>query len=392
MLTKDFWVEIMKKKGIVGIVLIVMLIAVTGLSGCVGPWAVKTLGWDHINDAGTAVRIWGQLTITESPDNWNEGFVWDTQFHQNWNDYQYKVWADNHYGLGLFSLDIQNLTRSTTYHYRAFAENLKAENLIKIGAEGTFIPGGPRVVTDNATNIGLTQATINGNLWNLGGAASCEVFFLYGTDQNVLDIPTTHENMTGTGLFNATLMGLTTNTTYFYKAVAKNDVDAWSGVILSVTPGQPVIVTRQPGEIGKNYAILKGELWSTSGTATCDVWFVYGDKSPNDLNRSTAPQTMNTTGPFQKRINNLSATTKYWYQAVGFNGIAMGRGVIYEFTTTPTDQPLTSGVLGTPYNPSAGSIQKDILQRLPIRYATFIEHHPQLLQKYPMLFRWLRHY
>jgi hypothetical protein len=101
---------------------------------------------------------------------------------------------------------------------------------------------------------------------------------------------------------------------------------------------------------------------------------------------------MNTTGPFQTRINNLSATTKYWYQAVGFNGIAMGRGVIYEFTTTPTDQPLTSGVLGTPYNPSAGSIQKDILQRLPIRYATFIEHHPQLLQKYPMLFRWLRHY
>jgi hypothetical protein len=382
-----FRVETMEKKGIVGIVLAVMLIAVTGLSGCVGPWTVKTFGWDHLNDAGTAVRIWGQLTISESPDNWNEGFVWDTEFHQNWNDYLYKVWADNHTGFGLFSLDIKNLTRTTTYHYRAFAENIKVKNLIKIGPDATFIPGSPRVFSDNATNIGLTQATINGNLWHMGGAASCEVFFLYGTDQYVLDQSTIHRNLTATGFFNANLTNLTANKTYFYKAVAKNDAGEWSGLTLSVTPGQPVVVTRQPGEIGKNYAVLKGELWSMSGTSTCNVWFVYSDKSPNDLNRSTSPQTMNHTGPFQTRIDNLSAKTKYWYRAVGFNGIAMGKGDIYEFTTTPTLEPLTSGVLGVPYHPPSGGHQKNALS---LRIASFLEHHPQLLQKYPMLLRWLR--
>jgi len=72
----------------------------------------------------------------------------------------------------------------------------------------------------------------------MGGAASCEVYFLYGTDSNALTIQTTPLTMTNTGEFTTTLTDLTSNTTYFYKAVAENDADTWSGFILSVTPGQ----------------------------------------------------------------------------------------------------------------------------------------------------------
>ena len=68
----------MKEKKFIPIIIAIVIISVSFFSGCVGPWAIDTLGWDHINVEGTAVRLWGQLTISESSDNWNEGFYWDT--------------------------------------------------------------------------------------------------------------------------------------------------------------------------------------------------------------------------------------------------------------------------------------------------------------------------
>jgi hypothetical protein len=370
----------MRGKRIIPIILASVIIGVSAFSGCVGPWAIDTLGWEHINLEGTSVRIWGQLTVSESSDNWNEGFVWDTEFHQNWEDYAYRVWADNHAGLGLFSLNIDNLTRTQEYHYRAFGEYLKGKSQYRVGADVTFIPGGPRVVTDNASDIGLTQATFNGNLGHMGGASSCTVYFLYGTDQNALNQQTTPEIKTAVGPFSTPLTGLITNTTYYYKAVAENDADAWAGIIRHVTPGQPLVISRQPAEIGNDHAILKGELWNTGGTATCNVWFIYSDNSPNQLDQSTSPQLMNTTGSFQAYIGNLTAGTTYWYRAVGDNGEAQGVGDIIEFSTTPTVEIKTTGELGKLYKPDKYTLDDDLASKIPVRFLRIIEKYPMLIK------------
>jgi hypothetical protein len=370
----------MKEKKIIPISIVVVLIGISCFSGCVGPWAVDTYGWEHIDLEGTTVRIWGQLTISESSDNWNEGFAWDTDFHQNWEDYAYHEWADNHAGLGLFSLDIDNLSRTQEYHYRAYGEYLKGASQYRYGADLTFIPGGPRVATDNATGIGFTQATLNGNLWHMGGAATCTVYFLYGTDEDALNQQTTPETKTAVGPFSASLTSLITNTTYYYKTVAENDADTWSGVIMQVTPGQPLVISRQPAEIGKNHAILKGELWDTGGTATCNVWFVYSDVSPNQLDQSTPPQQMNTTGPFQVYIGNLTASTTYWYRVVGDNGVAQGVGDIIEFSTTPTAEIKTTGELGKVYKPNKYTLDDDLVAKIPARYLRILEKYPVLLK------------
>ncbi len=371
----------MKKKKFIPIIIVGILCSISFFSGCIRPFVIDTGGWDHINEEGTAVRLWGQLDIIfESPDNWNEGFVWDIESHTDWQDYLYRDWADNHYGLGLFSINIQNLSRTTTYHYRAIGENLKAVNQFGVGHDFTFIPGGPRVVTDNASNVGLTEATLRGNLWHMGGASSCLVYFLYGTDINSLNIQTSPQNMTDTGVFNVSLTGLTVNTTYYFKAVAENDADTWAGIIRQVTPGRPVVITRQPVEIGKNHAILKGELWHTGGTAECDVWFVYSDKGPNIFDQSTMPQTMNATGAFQIYVGNLSPITKYWYRAIADNGYAQDAGGIYEFTTTPTAQIKNTGVLAQPYQSDSSIPYEDILSHVSPGYAKLLEKHPLLLK------------
>jgi hypothetical protein len=369
----------MIKKKLLPICIAGVLIGISLFAGCVRPGVIDTGGWDHINDEGTAVRIWGQLSVFQSSDNWNEGFVWDTQAHADWQDYLYRVWADNHYGLGLFSLNIQNLSRTTTYHYRAFGEYLKGQNQYGVGVDLTFVPGGPRVATDNASNIGLTSVTLYGNLWHMGGAPECTVYFLWGTDQNALNKQTTPETMTNTGIFSATLSSLTTNVTVYFKAVAENDADAWAGIIRAVTPGKPITVTRQPAEIGNDHAVLKGELWNTGGTSDCQVWFAYSDASPNSLSQKTSPQTVNTTGPFQGTIENLSPVTKYWYKAVADNGYAQGSGDTYEFTTTPTGEIRTTGVLGKPYV-SLEDQTAALLSKIPPRFRPLVEKHPTLLR------------
>jgi hypothetical protein len=373
----------MKEKKLIPIIVAVVLICVSLFSGCVGPWVVDTYGWDHINDAGTAVRIWGQLSIFENSQNWNLGFYWDTEPHEKLEDYVYYSLADNYAGLGLFSLNITSLDRTTTYHYRAFGEYLKGKSDIRYGADLTFIPGGPRSTTENASDIGLTSATLKGSLKHLGGAPSCNVSFLYGTDPNALNLQTTPEIMTAIGSFDAPLTSLTTNTTYYYKAVAENDADTWSGLIFSVIPGQPIVVTRKPGEVGKDHAVLKGELWNTGGTSECTVWFAYGSVSGSQLDQTTPPQTMNATGEFQAYIGNLSTTTKYWYRAVASNGAAQGYGETYEFTTSPTLKIFTTQDLQQPAKQTTDKVDIHLLLQ---KYPWLI----QLLEKYPMLQRLLQ--
>lgn len=373
----------MKEKKIIPIIVAGVLICVSLLSGCVGPWVVDTYGWDHINQEGTAVRIWGQLSIFENSQNWNLGFYWSTSYHDKLEDYENFHVADNYAGLGLFSYDIPNLNRTTTYHYRAYGEYLKSKNDIRWGADGTFIPGGPRTTTENASAIGLTSASLRGTLWHMGGAPSCIVSFLYGTDPNALNLQTTPETMTTIGPFEASLTSLTTNTTYYYKAIAENDADTWSGVILSVIPGQPIVVTRKQGEVGNDHAILKGELWDTGGTSGCTVWFAYSDISQSQLDQTSSPQTMNATGAFEAYIGGLQPATKYWYQAVASNGLAQGKGEIYEFTT-PTTKTIITGDIGKPVKKTTDMEDKDSLSRISPRLT-------QLVEKYPMLLKVLQH-
>jgi hypothetical protein len=366
------------KKNISLYFVVLTLFGVTMLSGCVSPWAITTIGWDHTNEQGTAVRLWGHLVLGQSSANWNEGFVWDTQHHNDWQNYQYLSWADNHEGFGLFSLDLTDLDRTTTYHYRAIGEYTKSRNVIRVGADLTFIPGGPRVTTKNASNIGLTEVTIVGNLGHMGGAASCDVYFLYGTDSNSLNIQTTPITMTNTGEFSTTLTDLTSNTTYFFKAVAENDADTWSGIILSATPGKPVVVTRLPGQIGMNHAVLKAELWHMGGTTTCDVWFIYSSTSPNQLDQISDTLTLDNTGSFEIPLTDLSPQTKYWYQAVADNGVAQAVGDIYEFTTTPTVNAVPDETNAKAYHQEKTNNQQNIESKIPAQYRYLLDNHPQI--------------
>jgi len=323
-----------KKMGIVG--LIPMLLIISALSGCIGPWTVITGGWENINTQATEVRVWGELSILEPADDWDEGFVWDTEKHDDISLYANMQWADNHGAFNTFSLDITDLDRTTEYHYRAFAEKQGPASNVKVGADVAFLPGQPRVGTvwpDNNAEVGITHATLKGFLHFLGGAAYCEVFFNWGYDPDLLTQETPPITMTSTGDFNVTLTDLVSCETIYYKAIAVNDVDTVDGWVLNVTPGQSGVQTYLPSEIGSEYAMLEGRLLYMGGEPLCDVWFEYGDQSPDNLDESTDPQTMNATGIYQAYVD-LEPETTYWVRAAGYNGQCdIAYGEIEQFTT-----------------------------------------------------------
>jgi hypothetical protein len=297
--------------------------------------SVDTQDWDHLDTEGTAVRIWGALGLSESIENWNEGFVWDTEAHDNWQDYPNKVWADNYAPINRFSVNIEGLDRFTEYHYRAYVESLPDGETKAVGEDHTFIPGGPRVYTHLASDLDQTSADLNGELGHMGGATSVDVLFEYGEDQASPDIVVGEQTLTELGSFSTTLTDLESCTKYFFQAVGSNDADTHTGWTLQFSPGEPNASTGLPTDVGTDTATLKGRLWDLAGMPSADVWFRYGDISPDNLDQSTTPQTLDATGEFSEVIGGLNPGTRYWVRAFVDNGLCTNQGAIVAFTTEP---------------------------------------------------------
>ncbi len=91
----------------------------------------------------------------------------------------------------------------------------------------------PTVQTISATNITTTGATLNGNVTSDGGATVTDRGFLYGTSAN--NLSQTVESGSGTGSYTKALTGLSSNTTYYYKAYAINSIGTSYGEVMSFT-------------------------------------------------------------------------------------------------------------------------------------------------------------
>ena len=376
-----------KKKLKLVVILVPLLIFVSALSGCIAANAIQTKHWDHINTEGTGVRLWGFLILAENFHNWDGYFVYDTEKHDNWEHYQYRVEADNYDYLNFFSVDIYGLDRTTEYHYRAVGENKDPGSVVRVGVDWTFIPGGPRVVVDNISDIGIDHVTLEGELTHMGGAASCEVFFRYGTDPDNLDMETTHETMTSTGDFNSYISGLSSCQTYYYKAVALNDADTWDSVFtFHFTPGLPSVGTYLPNDVTETTAKFRGNLFGMGGPSTCTVWFEYGDDNPNNLDETTGTILLNETGEFNLIQDDLTPATTYWVRAVADNGVCEAKGEVKEFRTAGGMEP----EFEEKDQDQTNTVDRgDIFLRLSNRFKTRFPWLEGLSQERPLLKRFL---
>jgi hypothetical protein len=81
----------------------------------------------------------------------------------------------------------------------------------------------PSISTLNPSNLTANSGRINGTVFNIGNGTS-QVYFEWGTDSVNLPNKTSDQtiNSSGTATFFDTLSGLSTSTTYYYRAVARS--------------------------------------------------------------------------------------------------------------------------------------------------------------------------
>ena len=134
-------------------------------------------------------------------------------------------WTITKTGGGYASENFLSISHSTgspaTYTWYAGANSTDGGN--NTGWFFTAPPVIPTVVTNSASSVSYTSATLSGNITNTGGDNATTEGFEWGTVTNTYTSNWTQNGSYGISNFTHGLTGLSTNTTYYYKAMAINN-------------------------------------------------------------------------------------------------------------------------------------------------------------------------
>lgn len=200
----------------------------------------------------------------------------------------------------------------------------------------------PSVTTNSATNVGQNSATLNGYV-NPNGSTDTTRWFEWGTSSGNLNFSTNHNNQgSSASNFSDSVAGLSANTTYYFRAVARNSAGTVYGSVLSFrtdsapTQNKPAVSTNSASNVGETSATLNGYLATNQSTDT-ERWFEWGTSSTN-LSRSTSHNGQSSDGAFSETISGLSADTTYYFRAAGENSAGVDYGSTRSFRTSGSTQ------------------------------------------------------
>jgi len=270
--------------------------------------------------------------------------------------------------IGDFSDSLTGLAPNTTYYFRAKAEGdgIGYGEILTFTTPpaptptptptatppatppGTFDP--PEVITVDASDVTASSAILNGDLIDLGTAYLVNVYFqweVYTYDENDIfwDNMTAWENALSPGSFNMFIGGLSPDTLYRFRAVARGDGYAYGEVKYFMTgaefPGgiAPDVETTDVTDIDSTSARIHG-IVNDPGTAdSVNVYFEWG----KDLSygRQTAFQPLEDPygAPFNDLLSGLEPGTTYHFRAVAL-GDGIGYGEDMSFTTAAPPPPI----------------------------------------------------
>ncbi len=260
---------------------------------------------------------------------------------------------------GGFNASITGLQPSTTYSFRAVAQNSVGLNFGDIVTFTTPAGNIPAVTTTAASQITQSGATLNGFVDPQGTSATVR-WFEWGTSES-LGNSTPHANQGNNASgASAAITGLTANTTYFFRIVAQNVNGLTTGTTLTFTTnagsGNPgggqtstlSATTNSASQIGPTSAVLNAYI-IPQGPGPTVRWFEWGP-SNGSFNNSTSHATQNSAGGASAAIGGLENNTTYFFHIVAQNGAQLVTGDTLSFRTNDQSGGTSSGgsTTGTP--------------------------------------------
>jgi uncharacterized protein YjiK len=265
-------------------------------------------------------------TVTERGICWGTTLNPDTTHHL----------ADADIGLGQFSILFYPLIPNTVYHLRAYAVN---EAGIGFGEdlEFTTIPAIPEVITQPASVVGTTTATVGGEILFNGGSPIITKGVCYST----LPEPTISDKKSTTTVnsdrFTVALTNLLPNTVYYIRAFASNSHETGYGqeeeFQTNIAP--PTVKTNPITSITYKSAGVSGSVTYTGNGNILERGICYSRESNPTVDDSVY-RIGTGSGDFSGVLAGLTHNVKYYIKAYCINDADTAYGSQLSFTTKST--------------------------------------------------------
>jgi|GEM_PF-1795569 len=200
----------------------------------------------------------------------------------------------------------------------------------------------PLVTTNSASSIGQNYATLEGYV-NPNGSTDTVRWFEWGFSQGSLIYSTAQISQgSSASNFNESVSNLSANTTYYYRAVARNSAGVVYGTVYSFVTSNatqtqlPIATTQNAGGVTQTAATLNGYV-SPSGSTNTVRWFEY--YGPNGTTISTQQVAQYTASNVNDYVSNLAPGTTYSFRVVAQNSAGTAYGTYYSFATLGSNTP-----------------------------------------------------
>ena len=237
-------------------------------------------------------------------------------------------------GTGVFTSNITGLTANTTYYVRAYANNSVGTAYgNQVSFTTTIILA--TLTTSSVTSITAFAALSGGNISSDGGAAITARGVCWSTSSNPLVSGSHTTNGTGTGSFTSNITGLTSNTNYYLRAYATNNVGTAYGNQVNFTTSNASLATLTTSSVASitiTSASSGGNISSDGGvpiTTRGVCWSTTAN--PTIANSFTSDGTG--IGTFTSSITGLTPATTYYVRAFATNSVGTAYGNQVSFAT-----------------------------------------------------------
>jgi phosphodiesterase/alkaline phosphatase D-like protein len=249
-----------------------------------------------------------------------------------------------------YSVLLTNLSPGTQYHYRIHADGgihgstNGSDRMFYTAAAGTTPPG---VSTMGISDITTHSAHLTGHLDTLGSASSVTAGFEYGTTSSFGSV-SADQHLSAMGDFSLDLDNLQPGTIYHFRALAggsNSGLSAGVEMIFTTSYIAPAVDTLAANPVGAHSARLNAFLSNLGTASEVNLTFHYGLST--SIENSTPSQLQSKVGFCNTLLENLTPSTRYYFQVIVNGGIhGTYQGPLMTFVTaadnTATPQVSTS--------------------------------------------------